>query len=304
MVNLLMSKFFLLVIIFIYSLWPIFAFGLGNQARNDIENLIYKAINLSKLNYNNKVAIIPSMILINTHISKFSNLVEESMESIFASSSTLVDKDKLKKIKNEMKIIQKKVKDVDEVYLWLDGTTLFEGVPLSLVEGIDYFAWSNIKQISQDTINLKISVLEIKTAIVEGVASGEIKIDDILLSSTEVGDQNYSKWREEYQSASFWKETGMWSTRLSIAIFFLSIGLEGQCPDYLEKGFDNAYKCQLSEYPATALLFTTSVAGMIAGPSLWWFNAHKLRTIKGNPPVLLSLFPSRNGLLINVSFHF
>ena len=96
MVNLLMSKFFLLVIIFIYSLWPIFAFGLGNQARNDIENLIYKAINLSKLNYNNKVAIIPSKILINTHISKFSNLVEESMESIFASSSTLVDKDKLK----------------------------------------------------------------------------------------------------------------------------------------------------------------------------------------------------------------
>ena len=173
----------------------------------------------------------------------------------------------------------------------------------------EFFAWSNIKQSSQDTIYIKISVLEIKSTIVKGEASGEIKIDDFLLSSAGYNNENYSKWREEYQSASFWKETGMWSTRLSIAIFFLSIGLEGQCPDYLEKGFDSAYKCQMREYPFTALLFSTSLLGLISGPSIWWKNAYKVRSMKfeginKNYPLLFSLFPSENGFFLKANYHF
>ena len=177
-----MPKFILVVTIFFISLFPIYAIEVSNQVKDDIENLIHKAINSSGLKYYNKVGIIRSEIQENIHRLKFFDLVEESMESIFASRSSLVDRDRLKNIENDFKHINKKVKDVNEIFIWLDGTTNFEGIPLSMLEGIDYFAWSNIKQSSQDTIYIKISVLEIKSTIVKGEASGEIKIDDFLLS--------------------------------------------------------------------------------------------------------------------------
>ena len=36
-----------------------------------------------------------------------------------------------------------------------------------MLEGIDFFVWSNVEQISQDTVNVKISILEIKSGIVK-----------------------------------------------------------------------------------------------------------------------------------------
>ena len=80
------------------------------------------------------------------------------MEAIFASRSRLADRDRLKEIDNEMKLIQEK------------GKAAFEGLPVSVLEGIDFFVWSNVKQISQDTVNVKVSILEIKSGIVKGIA--------------------------------------------------------------------------------------------------------------------------------------
>ena len=89
------------------------------------------------------------------HRTKFYGLVEESMESIFVSRSRLADRDRLKEIENKMELIEENGETADGAQLWLDGTTAFEGVPLSLLEGIDYFVWSNVKQISQEKVNIK-----------------------------------------------------------------------------------------------------------------------------------------------------
>ena len=161
------------LIFFIYSS-PIYASELSNQARDDIESIIYKAINQSGLGYKHVVGIVPPKIQRKIHRTKFYGLVEESMESIFASRSRLADRDRLKEIENKMKLIEEIGETADGAQLWLDGTTAFEGVPLSLLEGIDFFVWSNVKQISQEKVNIKISILEIKD-LRSGIASGETK---------------------------------------------------------------------------------------------------------------------------------
>ena len=179
------------LIFFIYS-FPIYASELSNQARDDIESIIYKAINQSGLGYKHVVGIVPPKIQRKIHRTKFYGLVEESMESILASKSRLADRDRLKEIENKMKLIEEIGETADGAQLWLDGTTAFEGVPLSLLEGIDFFVWSNVKQISQEKVNIKISILEIK-GLRSGIASGETKIDDIL-REIDINSENYSKW--------------------------------------------------------------------------------------------------------------
>ncbi len=139
------------LIFFIYSS-PIYASELSNQARVDIESIIYKAINQSGLGYKHVVGIVPPKIQRKIYRTKFYGLVEESMESIFASRSRLADRDRLKEIENKMKLIEEIGETADGAQLWLDGTTAFEGVPLSLLEGIDFFVWSIVKQISQEKL--------------------------------------------------------------------------------------------------------------------------------------------------------
>ena len=148
---LLMSKWILVVLITFICYSPIYASEISNQARDDIESIIYKAINRSGLNSNHVVGIVSSTTQKNIHRTKIYGLVEESMEAIFASRSRLADRDRLKEIDNEMKLIQEK------------GKAAFEGLPVSMLEGIDFFVWSNVEQISQDTVNVKISILEIKS---------------------------------------------------------------------------------------------------------------------------------------------
>ena len=279
------------LIFFIYSS-PIYASELSNQARDDIESIIYKAINQSGLGYKHVVGIVPPKIQRKIHRTKFYGLVEESMESIFASRSRLADRDRLKEIENKMKLIEENGETADGAQLWLDGTTAFEGVSLSLLEGIDYFVWSNVKQISQEKVNIKISILEIK-GLRSGIASGETKIDDIL-REIDVNSENYSKWekeysgwKEEYQSAIYWENVWKWTHRGTLVFSLFSIGLE--------------------ENPTNTLFISASMVGAVIGTTLWWINSNRVKTlrekgIEKNYPLVFSIIPSNNKISLNVTY--
>ncbi|SVC16661.1 uncharacterized protein METZ01_LOCUS269515 [marine metagenome] len=279
------------LIFFIYSS-PIYASELSNQARDDIESIIYKAINQSGLGYKHVVGIVPPKIQRKIHRTKFYGLVEESMESIFASRSRLADRDRLKEIENKMELIEENGETADGAQLWLDGTTAFEGVPLSLLEGIDYFVWSNVKQISQEKVNIKISILEIK-GLRSGIASGETKIDDIL-REIDVNSENYSKWekeysgwKEEYQSAIYWENVWKWTHRGTLVFSLFSIGLE--------------------ENPTNTLFISASMVGAVIGTTLWWINSNRVKTlrekgIEKNYPLVFSIIPSNNKISLNVTY--
>ena len=279
------------LIFFIYSS-PIYASELSNQARDDIESIIYKAINQSGLGYKHVVGIVPPKIQRKIHRTKFYGLVEESMESIFASRSRLADRDRLKEIENKIKLIEESGKPADGAQLWLDGTTAFEGVSLSLLEGIDYFVWSNVKQISQEKVNIKISILEIE-GLRSGIASGETKIDDIL-REIDVNSENYSKWekeysgwKEEYQSAIYWENVWKWTHRGTLVFSLFSIGLE--------------------ENPTNTLFISASMVGAVIGTTLWWINSNRVKTlrekgIEKNYPLVFSIIPSNNKISLNVTY--
>ena len=279
------------LIFFIYSS-PIYASELSNQARDDIESIIYKAINQSGLGYKHVVGIVPPKIQRNINRTKFYGLVEESMESIFSSRSRLADRDRLKEIENKMKLIEEIGETADGVQLWLDGTTAFEGVSLSLLEGIDYFVWSNVKQISQEKVSIKISILEIK-GLRSGIASGETKIDDIL-REIDVNSENYSKWekeysgwKEEYQSAIYWENVWKWTHRGTLVFSLFSIGLE--------------------ENPTNTLFISASMVGAVIGTTLWWINFNRVKTlrekgIEKNYPLVFSIIPSNNKISLNVTY--
>ena len=279
------------LIFFIYSS-PIYASELSNQARVDIESIIYKAINQSGLGYKHVVGIVPPKIQRKIHRTKFYGLVEESMESIFASRSRLADRDRLKEIENKMELIEENVETADGTQLWLDGTTAFEGVPLSLLEGIDYFVWSNVKQISPEKVNIKISILDIKN-LRSGIASGETKIDDIL-REIDVNSENYSKWekeysgwKEEYQSAIYWENVWKWTHRGTLVFSLFSIGLE--------------------ENPTNTLFISASMVGAVIGTTLWWINSNRVKTlrekgIEKNYPLVFSIIPSNNKISLNVTY--
>ena len=279
------------LIFFIYSS-PIYASELSNQARVDIESIIYKAINQSGLGYKHVVGIVPPKIQRKIHRTKFYGLVEESMESIFASRSRLADRDRLKEIENKMELIEENGETADGAQLWLDGTTAFEGVSLSLLEGIDYFVWSNVKKISQEKVNIKISILEIK-GLRSGIASGETKIDDIL-REIDVNSENYSKWekeysgwKEEYQSAIYWENVWKWTHRGTLVFSLFSIGLE--------------------ENPTNTLFISASMVGAVIGTTLWWINSNRVKTLreKGidkNYPLVFSIIPSNNKISLNVTY--
>ena len=178
-----------------------------------------------------------------------------------------------------------------------------------MLEGIDFFVWSNVKQISQDTVNVKISILDIKSGIVKGVASGEVRIDDILMLGIDVNVENYSKWKEEYQSAIFWRKTGMWVTMGSTAGLFISNATREACPDYQEKGYEKEADCQNVESPTGTLFFSAFLGGIIAGGTIWWMyddqeSAMKETGIKKNYPLSLSVFPSNNGISLSVTYNF
>ena len=279
------------LIFFIYSS-PIYASELSNQARDDIESIIYKAINQSGLGYKHVVGIVPPKIQRKIHRTKFYGLVEESMESIFASRSRLADRDRLKEIENKMKLIEEIGETADGAQLWLDGTTAFEGVSLSLLEGIDYFVWSNVKHISQEKVNIKISILEIE-GLRSGIASGETKIDDIL-REIDVNSENYSKWekeysgwKEEYQSAIYWENVWKWTHRGTLVFSLFSIGLE--------------------ENPTNTLFVSASMVGAVIGTTLWWINSNRVKTlrekgIEKNYPLVFSIIPSNNKISLNVTY--
>ena len=279
------------LIFFIYSS-PIYASELSNQARDDIESIIYKAINQSGLGYKHVVGIVPPKIQRKIHRTKFYGLVEESMESIFSSRSRLADRDRLKEIENKMKLIEEIGETADGVQLWLDGTTAFEGVSLSLLEGIDYFVWSNVKHISQEKVNIKISILEIK-GLRSGIASGETKIDDIL-REIDVNSENHSKWekeysgwKEEYQSAIYWENVWKWTHRGTLVFSLFSIGLE--------------------ENPTNTLFISASMVGAVIGTTLWWINSNRVKTlrekgIEKNYPLVFSIIPSNNKISLNVTY--
>ena len=279
------------LIFFIYSS-PIYASELSNQARDDIESIIYKAINQSGLGYKHVVGIVPPKIQRKIHRTKFYGLVEESMESIFASRSRLADRDRLKEIENKMKLIEEIGETADGAQLWLDGTTAFEGVSLSLLEGIDYFVWSNVNHISQEKVNIKISILEIK-GLRSGIASGETKIDDIL-REIDVNSENYSKWekeysgwKEEYQSAIYWENVWKWTHRGTLVFSLFSIGLE--------------------ENPTNTLFISASLVGAVIGTTLWWINSNRVKTlrekgIEKNYPLVFSIIPSNNKISLNVTY--
>ena len=279
------------LIFFIYSS-PIYASELSNQARDDIESIIYKAINQSGLGYKHVVGIVPPKIQRKIHRTKFYGLVEESMESIFSSRSRLADRDRLKEIENKMKLIEEIGETADGAQLWLDGTTAFEGVSLSLLEGIDYFVWSNVKKISQEKVNIKISILEIE-GLRSGIASGETKIDDIL-QEVDVNSENYSKWekeysgwKEEYQSAIYWENVWKWTHRGTLVFSLFSIGLE--------------------ENPTNTLFVSASMVGAVIGTTLWWINSNRVKTlrekgIEKNYPLVFSIIPSNNKISLNVTY--
>ncbi|MCH2606799.1 MAG: hypothetical protein MKZ63_08665 [Nitrospinales bacterium] len=294
---LLMSKWILVFLITFICYSPIYASEISNQARDDIESIIYKAINRSGLNSTHVVGIVSSKTQENVHRTKIYGLVEESMEAIFASRSRLADRDRLKEIEKEMNLIQEK------------GKAAFEGLPVGVLEGIDFFVWSNVKQISQDTVNVKISILDIKSGIVKGVASGEVRIDDILMLGIDVNVENYSKWKEDYQSAIFWRKTGMWVTIGSTAGLFISNATREACPDYQEKGYEKEADCQNVESPTGTLFFSAFLGGIIAGGTIWWMydgqeSAMKETGIKKNYPLSLSFFPSNNEISLSVSYNF
>ena len=294
---LLLSKWILVFLITFICYSPIYASEISNQARDDIESIIYKAINRSGLNSTHVVGIVSSKTQENVHRTKIYGLVEESMEAIFASRSRLADRDRLKEIEKEMNLIQEK------------GKAAFEGLPVGVLEGIDFFVWSNVKQISQDTVNVKISILDIKSGIVKGVASGEVRIDDILMLGIDVNVENYSKWKEEYQSAIFWRKTGMWVTMGSTAGLFISNATREACPDYQEKGYEKEADCQNVESPTGTLFFSAFLGGIIAGGTIWWMYddkeiAMKETGIKKNYPLSLSFFPSNNEISLSVSYNF
>lgn len=279
------------LIFFIYSS-PIYASELSNQARDDIESIIYKAINQSGLGYKHVVGIVSPKIQRKIHRTKFYGLVEESMESIFSSRSRLADRDRLKEIENKMKLIEEIGETADGVQLWLDGTTAFEGVSLSLLEGIDYFVWSNVKHISQEKVYIKISILEIE-GLRSGIASGETKIDDIL-REIDVNSENYSKWekeysgwKEEYQSAIYWENVWKWTHRGTLVFSLFSIGLE--------------------ENPTNTLFISASMVGAVIGTTLWWINSNRVKTlrekgIEKNYPLVFSIIPSNNKISLNVTY--
>ena len=294
---LLMSKWILVFLITFICYSPIYASEISNQARDDIESIIYKAINRSGLNSTHVVGIVSSKTQENVHRTKIYGLVEESMEAIFASRSRLADRDRLKEIEKEMNLIQEK------------GKAAFEGLPIGVLEGIDFFVWSNVKQISQDTVNVKISILDIKSGIVKGVASGEVRIDDILMLGIDVNVENYSKWKEEYQSAIFWRKTGMWVTIGSTAGLFISNSTREACPDYKEKGYEKEADCQNVESPTGTLFFSAFLGGIIAGGTIWWMyddkeSAMKETGINKNYPLSLSFFPSNNEISLSVTYNF
>ena len=294
---LLMSKWILVFLITFICYSPIYASEISNQARDDIESIIFKAINRSGLNSTHVVGIVSSKTQENVHRTKIYGLVEESMEAIFASRSRLADRDRLKEIEKETNLIQEK------------GKAAFEGLPVGVLEGIDFFVWSNVKQISQDTVNVKISILDIKSGIVKGVASGEVRIDDILMLGIDVNVENYSKWKEEYQSAIFWRKTGMWVTMGSTAGLFISNATREACPDYREKGYEKEADCQNVESPTGTLFFSAFLGGIIAGGTIWWMYddkeiAMKETGIKKNYPLSLSFFPSNNEISLSVSYNF
>ncbi len=279
------------LIFFIYSS-PIYASELSNQARDDIESIIYKAINQSGLGYKHVVGIVPPKIQRKIHRTKFYALVEESMESIFSSRSRLADRDRLKEIENKIKLIEEIGETADGAQLWLDGTTAFEGVSSSLLEGIDYFVWSNVKHISQEKVNIKISILEIE-GLRSGIASGETKIDDIL-REIDVNSENYSKWekeysgwKEEYQSAIYWENVWKWTHRGTLVFSLFSIGLE--------------------ENPTNTLFISASMVGAVIGTTLWWINSNRVKTlrekgIEKNYPLVFSIIPSNNKISLNVTY--
>ena len=294
---LLLSKWILVFLITFICYSPIYASEISNQARDDIESIIFKAINRSGLNSTHVVGIVSSKTQENVHRTKIYGLVEESMEAIFASRSRLADRDRLKEIEKETNLIQEK------------GKAAFEGLPVGVLEGIDFFVWSNVKQISQDTVNVKISILDIKSGIVKGVASGEVRIDDILMLGIDVNVENYSKWKEEYQSAIFWRKTGMWVTIGSTAGLFISNATREACPDYKEKGYEKEADCQNVESPTGTLFFSAFLGGIIAGGTIWWMydgqeSAMKETGIKKNYPLSLSFFPSNNEISLSVTYNF
>ena len=294
---LLMSKWILVFLITFICYSPIYASEISNQARDDIESIIFKAINRSGLNSTHVVGIVSSKTQENVHRTKIYGLVEESMEAIFASRSRLADRDRLKEIEKETNLIQEK------------GKAAFEGLPVGVLEGIDFFVWSNVKQISQDTVNVKISILDIKSGIVKGVASGEVRIDDILMLGIDVNVENYSKWKEDYQSAIFWRKTGMWVTMGSTAGLFISNATREACPDYREKGYEKEADCQNVESPTGTLFFSAFLGGIIAGGTIWWMYddkeiAMKETGIKKNYPLSLSFFPSNNEISLSVTYNF
>ena len=294
---LLMSKWILVFLITFICYSPIYASEISNQARDDIESIIFKAINRSGLNSTHVVGIVSSKTQENVHRTKIYGLVEESMEAIFASRSRLADRDRLKEIEKETNLIQEK------------GKAAFEGLPVGVLEGIDFFVWSNVKQISQDTVNVKISILDIKSGIVKGVASGEVRIDDILMLGIDVNVENYSKWKEDYQSAIFWRKTGMWVTMGSTAGLFISNATREACPDYQEKGYEKEADCQNVESPTGTLFFSAFLGGIIAGGTIWWMyddqeSAMKETGIKKNYPLSLSSLPSNNEISLSVSYNF
>ena len=289
---LLLSKWILVFLITFICYSPIYASEISNQARDDIESIIYKAINRSGLNSTHVVGIVSSKTQENVHRTKIYGLVEESMEAIFASRSRLADRDRLKEIEKETNLIQEK------------GKAAFEGLPVGVLEGIDFFVWSNVEQISQDTVNVKISILEIKSGIVKGIASGETRIDDILMLGIDVNVENYSKWKEEYQSAIFWRKTGMWVTMGSTAGLFISNATREACPDYQEKGYEKEADCQNVESPTGTLFFSAFLGGIIAGGTIWWMydgqeSAMKETGIKKNYPLSLSFLPSNNEISVS-----
>ena len=294
---LLMSKWILVFLITFICYSPIYASEISNQARDDIESIIFKAINRSGLNSTHVVGIVSSKTQENVHRTKIYGLVEESMEAIFASRSRLADRDRLKEIEKETNLIQEK------------GKAAFEGLPIGVLEGIDFFVWSNVKQISQDTVNVKISILDIKSGIVKGVASGEVRIDDILMLGIDVNVENYSKWKEDYQSAIFWRKTGMWVTMGSTAGLFISNATREACPDYQEKGYEKEADCQNVESPTGTLFFSAFLGGIIAGGTIWWMYddkeiAMKETGIKNNYPLSLSFLPSNNEISLSVTYNF
>ena len=117
---LLMSKWILVFLITFICYSPIYASEISNQARDDIESIIFKAINRSGLNSTHVVGIVSSKTQENVHRTKIYGLVEESMEAIFASRSRLADRDRLKEIEKETNLIQEK------------GKAAFEGLPIGV----------------------------------------------------------------------------------------------------------------------------------------------------------------------------